>query len=214
MAWRVVLLAAPAAAVAWAPSPQPAEDRWGLALRRQFEASLRAGDAEAAVDSLDEARALGPLPMIHIARMMTGGPAHDGVAALLPGRPGTGVEHARLLRQVPEGRAESRRLLEAALAANPDDRAARREWGAWWLGEVRDADARARARQELEFAARGPDGDPSAAVLLALLTRDPRALDLPAVRAGGNLSPARLRVARAILAEGSWARGTRPPRGR
>src|SRR4051794_24849069 len=78
-----------------------------------------------------------------------------------------------LPRQPPEGRAEARRLREAILRARPDDRAALRELGGWWLGEVRDPDARRHAASALRRAAAGPSPDPSAAVLLALLTSDP-----------------------------------------
>lgn len=199
--WRVALLALPAAALAWAPTPVPADDRWGLALRRQFKACLWAGEVDRAVDALDDARALGPVPMAHIALMLAIGPEHDRLeAAVESSRTLPDVARARLLRQVPGGRAESRRILESALRADPADRAARREWGAWWLGEVSGFDVRTKAARELRLAAAGPEGDASAALLLAILTADPRALELPAVRTLGR-SP-RLRVARAIVAEG------------
>jgi hypothetical protein len=214
-ALRLLFLATPAAAMAWAPTPVPADDRWGLALRRQFKALLWSGEVDAAIDALDDARALGPRPMRNLAAMMAAGPEHDLMATLLADAPVAGDEppgiasdlrRARWLRQVPEGRAESRHLLEAILRDHPDDPAALREWGAWWLGEVRDPDARARAASALRRAAEGPPGDPSAAILLALLASDRRALDDPALlRADGP----RLRVARAILTE----RPRRPPGG-
>jgi hypothetical protein len=198
-ALRVSLLVAPAAALAWAPTPVAAEDRWGLALRRQFKAYLASGQIDPAIDALDDARALGVRPMRNLAAMMAAGPEHDHWVSLL-----AEVSHpqvsdlvrARWLRQVPEGRAESRRLLEALLRAQPDDAAALREWGGWWLGAVRDPEARAQAVAAFRGAAAA--GDASAAIELALLTADPRALDLPSLsRADGP----RLRVARAILAE-------------
>lgn len=197
-AWRLLLLAAPAALLAWAPTPVPADDRWGLALRRQFKACLWSGRVDPAIDALDDARALGPRPMRNLAAMMALGPEHDRMAAALADVDGAGAPHepasdlrrARRLRQIPEGRSESRQLLGAILRTHPDDPAALREWGGWWLGEVNDPDARRRAIEALR---RAP-GDPSATILLALLTSDPRLLD-------GLADGPRLRVARAILRE-------------
>jgi hypothetical protein len=196
---HVLFLAAPAAALAWAPTPVAAEDRWGLALRRQFKAYVASGQIDRAVDALDDARVLGERPMRNLAAMMAAGPEHDHWVALLAEVSDPQVSdlvRARWLRQVPEGRAESRRLLEAMLRARPDDAAALREWGGWWLGAVREPEARARAVAAFRRAAAA--GDASSAIALALFTADPRALELPSlVQADGP----RLRVARAILAE-------------
>jgi hypothetical protein len=196
---RVLFLAVPAAILAWAPTPIAAEDRWGLALRRQFKAYLASGQLDPAVDALDDARALGVGPMRNLAAMMAAGPEHDHWVALLAevsDHTVSDVVRARWLRQVPEGRAESRRLLEAIFRARPDDAAALREWGGWWLGAARDPAARAQA--EAAFRRAAAAGDASAAIALALMTSDAGFLDRPSLsRADGP----RLRVARAILAE-------------
>src|SRR5262249_39974432 len=122
-------------------------------------------------------------------------------AALLSGRgesptplSSSDLHRARWLRQLPECRSESHRLIEAILRANPDDPAGLLELGGWWLGEVDAPDARHHAVDAFRRAAMGPSGDPSAAVLLALMTSDPRPLDRQA-------DGPRVRVARAILAE-------------
>jgi hypothetical protein len=198
-ALRILLLGAPAAALAWAPTPVAAEDRWGLALRRQFKAYLASGQLDPAVDALDDARALGAVPMRNLGAMMTAGPEHDQWASLLAevsDRPDSNLIRARWLRQIPEGRAESRQLLEVMLRAQPDDAAALREWGGWWLGAARDLEARAQA--EAAFRRAATAGDASAAIELALITSDPHPLDLPSL---GRVGGPRLRVARAILAE-------------
>jgi hypothetical protein len=205
---RVLLLAIPAVVLAWAPTPVAAEDRWGLALRRQFKAYLAAGEIGAAIDALDDARALGVRPMKNLAAMMAAGPEHDHWATILAevsGQPRADIVRARWLRQVPEGRAESRRLLEALLRTRPDDAAARREYGGWWLGEAHDPMARDHAVTAFRRAVDA--GDASAAIELALLTADDRVLTLPVLRRAGGL---RLRVARAILSEqrswfGAWS---------
>jgi hypothetical protein len=196
VAWRVLLLAVPAAAIAWAPTPIAAEDRWGLALRRQFKASLFAGDVDQAIDALDDARALGAGPARHLAAMMAFGPEHDRMTALLAerSRSSSDLERARWLRQIPEGRAESRRLLEAMLRADPEDASVLREWGGWWLGAADDRDARHHAAAALGRAR----GDFSAAILLALLTSRSPSLETVAA---GPAEVRRLRVIRAILAE-------------
>jgi hypothetical protein len=195
-AWRIVLLGAPAAALALGPTPIAAEDRWGLALRRQFKASLYAGEVDQAVDALDDARALGTVPMKHVAKMMALGPEHDRMADILAGRSRTmtDLRRARWLRQIPEGRAESRRLLDSMLRANPDNAAALREWGCWWLGAADDPIARRRAAAALRRAR----GDISAAILLALVTSEALQQEKAVARPA---EARRLRVAHAILGE-------------
>ena len=200
----ILILMLPAALLAWAPSAVPLEDRWGLPLRRLYRAELSANRIQMAINALDDARALGPRPAAALGAMLAVGPDHDLFVSLLssgsPEEADEMLERIRLLRQIPEGRAESRRQLDEWLQADPDNRRARAESGAWWLGAVHDPDARRHAIEELRRAASGPSGDRSAAILLALLTRDRRVLDLPALRQMGP-DPARLRVARAILAE-------------
>jgi hypothetical protein len=208
----VLLLAGPAAILAWAPTPVAAEDRWGQALRRQFKAYLASGQIDLAIDALDDARALGVRPMRNLAAMMAAGPEHDHWSSLLAevsDHQVSDLVRARWLRQIPEGRAESRRLLEAMLDARPDDAAALREWGGWWLGPVRDPEARGQAVAAFRRAA----GDASAVIELALLTADPRALDQASLACSGG---PRLRVARAFLAErrrSSWFVTLIPERG-
>ena len=104
----------------------------------------------------------------------------------------TVLARARWLRQVPEGRAESRRLLDRLAAERPGDRPAVRERGAWSLGEP---DGHRSARADLAIAAAEPGGDRAAAILLALLDRDARRLPK-----GGAGIDRRLALARAILA--------------
>jgi hypothetical protein len=206
---RIVLLAAPAAWLAWRPPEVSWEERWGHAERMRFVADLRAGKLDAAIDALDDARALAPLPAEKLAEMLAEGPFHDAVAqsirtalsldAIAPTGQDSDLRRARLFRQLPEDRAESRRLLEAGLEARPGDPRYRREWGTWWLGEAGNPSARRRAVEELARAASGQEGDPDAAILLALLEGDSRLLDLPAI---GRIDPGspRLRMVRAILA--------------
>jgi hypothetical protein len=128
---------------------------------------------------------------------------HDRLAGLISARPqvtpapgvAAEVQLARWYRQLAETRAESRRLLDGRLSAAPDDQAARRESGAWWLGEGNPA----RAWSELTLAAAGPSPDPSASILLALLTNDPARLP----EASALATPperTRLRLARALIA--------------
>ncbi len=207
---RVVLLAAPAAWLAWRPIPDPAPDRWGHAEIELALAYLADGRLESAIDALDDARALGEGPAARAAELLAAGGVHDRLAGLAADRsettPAAEVDRARWLRQLPETRAEARRILEAILVARPADPAALREWGAWWLGEPDDPAARRRAIEALGRAG-GPAGnDPSAAVLLALLGADPGPLDR--LRDGvPDRSRGRVRLARAILAH-------RPPRAR
>lgn len=197
-----VVLMVPAAVLAWAPTAISAEDRWGLGLRRLARASIQADQLDRALDALDDARALGPRPAAYLATMMAAGPEHDLVVqrAAEVRRAGSGqeIQLARLLRQIPEGRAEARRLLDAMLHDDPSNLHARAELGAWWLGErTESTEPRRQAATELARAARGPAvGDPSAAILLALLTSDPAPLkNRPAADA------ARWRVAWAIVNE-------------
>ncbi|HEY2157642.1 MAG TPA: glycosyltransferase family 39 protein [Isosphaeraceae bacterium] len=205
---RVLLLAAPAALLAWRPMADPAPDRWGHAEIELAMAYLADGGLESAIDALDDARALGEGPANRVAELLDAGPVRDRLAALVADRSGTtpglrppsDLDHARWLRQLPETRGEAGRMLEAILRARPDDPSALREWGAWWLGEPGDPSARGRAGAALNRARDRAGVDPSASVLLALLEADPGHLE---GRAGGmtDRSRGRVRLARAILAQ-------------
>jgi hypothetical protein len=203
--WLVALLMVPAAILAWRPLKDPAPARWGHALIGLALADALAGQLEAAIDALDDARALGPGPAQRVEQLAARGPLHDAMSVLIASRPaadrhpGRGPEPdlhlARWMRQFPKGRAPSWRLVDQALEGDPDNPRANRERGAWWLGQTDQPDARRRALLDLLRASRGPTGDTSAAVLLALLVHDHRFLPANS----GSLSAARLRLARAIL---------------
>lgn len=200
---RLALLGIPAALACWWPLGDPAPDRWGhqehmLALAYQAD-----GQLDPTIDAFDDAQALGPQPAARVRVLLGPGLVHDRLAELISARrqvapaPGLApeVQLARWYRQLPETRAESRRLLDDRLKAAPDDRAARRESGAWWLGEANPF----RAQSELALAAAGPSPDPSASILLALLSNDPSRL--PQAPAGATAPErTRLRLARALLA--------------
>jgi 4-amino-4-deoxy-L-arabinose transferase-like glycosyltransferase len=208
LAMCLVGLALPAALLAWRPADLPFEQRWGQTEWSLFVADFRAGQLEPALDALDDARALGATPAGKMAEMLASGPLHDQLAAslqlaerwdqMLGHSPDADLHRARWLRQLPERRAESRALLAKGLQAHPDDPRWRREWGAWWLGELNDPAARSRAATELARAAEGPRGDPSAMILLALLRRDHRWLDRAMPRVRQRDRP-RLQLAREIL---------------
>jgi hypothetical protein len=207
--WRrllgaALLLALPAAALAWRPLADPAPDRWGHCEIQLAMASLQAGRLGPAIDAFDDADALGVGPAIRVREILATSPIHDRLAALVSTRLRIGqgalaasdLERARWLRQLPESRDESRNLLEAALRSRPDDAVALRELGDWWLGQVEEPGARDRARALFERAVGITPAAPSAAVPLALLTADPRRLErLDPRREDGT----RVRLARAAL---------------
>jgi hypothetical protein len=213
VALRVLLLAVPALVLAWRPLPDPTPDRWGHAEIELALAYLASGRLDPAIDALDDARALGPGPAGRIAALLAEGPVHDRVAALVRDRLAASrragdtpaLDRARWLRQLPEARAESRRVLESLLRSHPDDPATLREWGAWWLGEPDGPDARRRASAAFARAERTPPGDASSALLLALLNSDPRPLASRPLPPAGRLRQ-RARLARAIVTpRKSWA---------
>jgi Dolichyl-phosphate-mannose-protein mannosyltransferase len=180
--WRIVLLAAPAAMIGLRPSPDPTPDRWSHAEIVLALAYLSEGRIEPAIDAFDDARALGAGPASRVALLMASGPVHDRLASLVQSqtelsRSSRGVsplEHARWLRQFPETRSASLQELESLIRSQPTSAGALRELGAWQLGEAEDADAVERAKTSLARACRTSAGDPSAAILLALLETDPR----------------------------------------
>ena len=196
LAGRIALLAMPAAALAWRPMPDPAPDRWGHAEIGLALAYASAGELDPAIDALDDACALGPGPAARVAALRAGSPLRDQLVAEI-NTAWTGernaLRRARWLRQFPEHRAESFRLLELELYLHPDDPATHHELGAWWLGRGDDPAARRRAAASLAKTGR----DPSAAPLLALLTSDPQSLNIPAAAASPLAT--RLRIATAVL---------------
>ncbi len=203
-----LILALLATAAAWWPLDDPAPDRWGHQEIALAVAYLNEGQLGAAIDALDDARALGSGPAERVSALLAAGPVHDRVAQLIAARQGLpvsadtnpDVERARWYRQLPDRRAESQRVLADRLRAAPDDATARREWGAWRLGDKDDPASRQHARDELARAAgAGPSVDISTAVLLALLTADPSRLPLDG-RATNERQHVRLRLARAALA--------------
>lgn len=215
---RLALLGIPAAVVSWWPLDDPAPDRWGHQEPILALAYLADGQLDPAVDAFDDAQSLGPQPAARVRALLAPGQVHDRLAELISARrqvkpsPGVApeVELARWSRQLPETRAESRRLLDDRLSAAPDDRAARRESGAWWLGEADPV----RARSELALAVADPSPDPSASILLALLSNDPSRLPEASALAT-EPQRTRLRLARALLAARRQSRPSiNPARGR
>jgi hypothetical protein len=209
VAWRVFMLALPAAALAWRPISDPTPDRWGHAQIELALAYLADGNLEPAIDALDDGRALGEGPAVRIASLLEAGPVHDRLASLVQSRlnpalprprGATELDRARWLRQFPETRAESRRLLETLLRSHPGNPAICREWGAWWLGEPTDLETRRQVRNAFALATRPPALDTSAAVLRALLDTDPRPLQNLSL-SPSDRAQARARLARAII---SW----------
>ena len=215
LAWRILLLSLPIAALAWRPLADPSPDRWGHSEIALAVAELGASRLEPAIDALDDARAFGPGAAIRVGEITTAGPVHDRLVSLiqveanrLGGRPNVPRgQLARWLRQVPEGRAESRRLLDESLAENTDDRPSLREFGAWFLGDLDNPDARRRATLELERASRNPSGDFHAAILLALLSGNKDILPSHESAIEPGRSP-RLPLARTILESGGPGKTT------
>ncbi|QEH35300.1 hypothetical protein OJF2_38480 [Aquisphaera giovannonii] len=195
--WRVLLVALPVGYLAWRPEVDPEPDRWSYFRLALFVAELQAGDLDAAIDMLDDARAEEP-----------GGPAARAVSspdlfrdrwaiavrgrlAEIPPGPGGALERARLGRTIPGAEAAAGRLLDEAAAARGDDPACWRERGGWWLArQAEDPSARRRAAE----AYRKAEADPSARITLALLLSDPTLLD------GPSPDTERLRLARGVLA--------------
>ena len=194
VAWRVALLAAPAAFLAWRPMPDPAPDRWGHAEIGLAVAYLAAGELDPAIDALDDACALGPGPAARVADLCRGSEMHDRIKQLAAGSRATGRDpllRARRLRHLPEFREECGKLLELEQYLHPDDPGPARELAAWSLGRP-DADAGRRAA--VVWLRRAKTDSP----LLALLTDDPGDLP-PASPADDPARATRLRLARAIL---------------
>ena len=208
LAWRVGLLAIPAVFLAWRPLPNPSPDHWGHAEITLALAYLGAGELDPAIDALDDARAIGAGPAAQVEQLISGGMVHDRLAELIAERRESSSEpdsvsllrHAAWLRNLPEHQQESLRLLSSIRDAEPDNLPAERELGTWWLAHRTDPDALRQAIETLTAAAR----DPNAALLLALVTKDPRRLPSPPSRPDSEAPrPDRLRLARAILEDSS-----------
>jgi hypothetical protein len=195
-AWRVVLVAAPMAALAWRPGVDPHPDRWEYFQFGLFTSSLQDGDVDAAIDVLDDLRAMNPRaePLTEI---ITPGPIHELFTATIARRwaaimsaSGSAVALARLARVLPETHAMAAGLLDEAERTRPDDPILWRERGGWWLARPSDAKARGLAIE----AYRRASSDPSARITLALLTSDPSLLDGPS-----TARPDRIRLALAVI---------------
>ena len=188
----------PAAILAWWPQDDLVAERWAHSEIDLAIAYTEAGQVQAVIDALDDARAIGTNGAAEVDALLRGDyrrhltKAMDGPLAWA-----RGLERARLLRQLPEGRIEVRRLIDAAQRADPRDPAALRESGPWWLGEIAEPANRERAKADLRQAARGQPGDPSAALMLSLLEKDSTLLLSPAVKAGAG--SVRYRIIRRIL---------------
>ncbi len=201
LAWRSGLLVLPATILAWWPQTAFASTRWSHSEIYLALACTEAGQVQEAIDALDDARAIGPEGSAQVDEQLRSSFVQHLTKALArPLSAARAVERARLLRQLPQGRKEARRLIDAALEVNPHDPVALRESGAWWLGESANPSSRQRTMAQLRQAALGQPGDLPATLLLALLEADASLLQLPAVRNAGPPS-VRLRLVRRILME-------------
>jgi hypothetical protein len=202
---RIVFLVAPVAALSWRPMADPTPERFSHAEIELAMAYLAEGRLEPTINALDDARALSPGAASRVEAMLSEGPVHDRLAALVHTQVDMAqsstaispVEHARWFRQFPETRKQCGADLQALVRAQPRNAAALRELGAWWLGEVKNAQARIRAREELTGATQTASGDTSAGIILALLTAN-GALLPPAPRDATTHFVERLRLAHAI----------------
>jgi hypothetical protein len=209
LAWRAGALGLPAALVCWRPQADAAPSRWGNQLLAMGVAELRAGRADHGIDALDLARATGPATAAGIRQQSIAGPLRELLReAIEPERLGEPdvrerlsreVARARRLRQIPERIGQARSLLASYRKARPDDRAAMREWGALLLAWPERPDDRDRAVAVLKRAARGPGGDPRAALMASVADSDPDLLRI--AEAVGDREIRRLAsLVRAILA--------------
>ena len=119
---------------------RPGSGAMGSYADRHGIADALAGRLEPAIDALDNARAFGTGPAERVEQLLTAGPLHDALGALIALRPkvdrqaGLGpdsdVRLARWMRQFPSGRGESRRLLDQR-SNRPRQSQHNRERGAW-----------------------------------------------------------------------------------
>jgi hypothetical protein len=203
---RLVGLALPAALLAWWPRPDPTPARWGRNLMVLGLAELRSGHPDEATTDFDLARASSAEQASYVYEVT----AADPVVGLLrraadeTGPPGSeedmAIRQARQIRQHPNRQTEAETILARILAREPDQPRALRERGALRLCRSSSRFDRELARRDLEGAA---PRDATAALLLALLTREPASLSSPAL----TRDPAASRMS-AVLAEA--LRGTVP----
>jgi 4-amino-4-deoxy-L-arabinose transferase-like glycosyltransferase len=186
-AWRAGLIVMPVTVLAWWPQNAFVPDRWAHGEIYLALAYTEAGQIQAVIDALDDARAIGPGGAAQVDLQLKGDFRHHLARALAgPLATARSLERARLLRQLPPGRTEAKKLIDTALEANPLDPVALRESGAWWLGETGDPRSRQRAEAQLRQAARGQPGDYSAALLLSLLKRDSTPMLSPVAKNAGT----------------------------
>ncbi len=194
LAWRLGLLGAPAAFLAWHPTPDPAPDRWGHAQIGLASAYLATGELDPAIDALDDASALGPGVAARVAELCRSSALHDQIARLArPSRntPPDPLRRARHLRHLPEFRQECGEMLKLERYLHPEAAEPLLELAAWSLGQPNAADAR---RDAQAWLARPSLQSP----LKALLSNDLR--DLPPALPDDDLArTTRLRLARASL---------------
>ena len=204
--WRVGLVLLPMSALAWRPMADPAPERWGHSLISLAVAEMNEFQLEATIDALDDTRTLGGGPALRVEQLLSNGQVHARMAKMIdtrmkthfPGRRDY-LSLARALRQIPEGRAESRRILDILAIERPDDAAVLRESAAWHLGRSEDLHSRNLAIEHLTQAAHRPQPDASAVVLIALAQKDPAYLELLKTKAS-DPKFARVRLAKAVLA--------------
>jgi 4-amino-4-deoxy-L-arabinose transferase-like glycosyltransferase len=205
MAWKLVLVAAPVAFLAWRPEVDPDPDRWGYYQFAIVVAYLQAGDLDAAIDGLDDARAA--QPRSEASTVLNGpGALHDQWKTAVgraweaaPKDPSSLLTLARLARVVPETHAMGGRLLDELASKQPDNPALWRERGGWWLArQPEDSESRQKAIE----AFRRASGDPSARICLALLTSD-----LSLLNEETASRPDRVRLARAVIQARQGSRG-------
>ncbi len=205
---RLAFLALPAALLAWRPIADPAPDRWGHSEIQLALADLGANDLDAAIAALDDARAISPGAARRVWELTSRGLVHDRLALLIRTRSQRNpapsfLEQARWLRNLPEAREQSRSRLEESRARFPQDPRLRFEEAAWWLCADPSSDGRARAVALLRTTKGQSAPDPSGAIVAALLLRDPSRLPAFVPQDGQDVTPARLRLARAILSRTS-----------
>jgi hypothetical protein len=154
---------------------------------------------------------LNPGASTRVGELAAAGPVHDQLVALIRERLGAAAHRdhiasltkARWIRQVPEGRVESRKLLDSALLSDPADPQILRESAAWWLGDKDAVEGRRRAAERLASACLVSGGDIESSLLLGLLEGRPELLPGRDSALEPRIS-ARLALARAILRPGRF----------
>ncbi|MGC8644444.1 MAG: glycosyltransferase family 39 protein, partial [Isosphaeraceae bacterium] len=144
LAWRIVLVVLPCTALAWRTGIDPDPDRWGYFQQALLVGYLQADDLDAAIDVLDDARAVGPRSPASAAVFAPGlvqsqlTRAVGRRWAIVRQNPDLVLTQARLARVVPQTHELAGRLLDEAERLDPHDSAYWRERGGWWLGRQRN----------------------------------------------------------------------------